>query len=353
MTDEFDYKNAPKVMETRNLSKWFEQKYGIADRLSGKSKKFVKAVNNVSVQIYKGENLGLVGESGCGKSTFARTMLRLYDPTEGSILLGGKDITRLKGEELRKIRPSMQMVFQDPYSSLNPRMTVYEILSEMLAVHRIVPRDKIPERVKELLDMCGLGREAADRFPGEFSGGQRQRVGIARALSLNPEFIIADEPVSALDVSIQAQIINLLGELQRSLNLTILFISHDLHVIHYITHRIVVMYLGFVVEQGRTEEIFQQPLHPYTDVLIKATPKLNPLDKTMDYAITGEPPSPVDIPTGCVFHPRCTRCKEKCKTEVPALREIFPGRFVACHYPLGENLPAEQKGALADAGKTV
>ncbi|WP_411676945.1 ABC transporter ATP-binding protein [Caproicibacter sp.] len=349
MTRELNDQTAQKVLETRNLSKWFAQKYGIADRISGKPQKYVKAVNDVSIQIYRGENLGLVGESGCGKSTLARTILRLYEPTKGKILLNGTDITGLRGEELRKIRPAMQMVFQDPYSSLNPRMTVSEILSEMLSVHHVVPKQQIPERVKELLDMCGLGSEAANRFPGEFSGGQRQRVGIARALSLNPEFMIADEPVSALDVSIQAQIINLLGELQRSLNLTILFISHDLHVVRYITHRIVVMYLGSVVEQGGTEQIFRQPLHPYTDVLIKATPGLNPLVKTREYAITGEPPSPVDIPSGCVFHPRCTRCKQKCKTEVPALREVLPGRFVACHYPLTEEQPCAEKGASSDA----
>ncbi|QNK40565.1 ABC transporter ATP-binding protein [Caproicibacter fermentans] len=351
MTRKLNDQTAQKVLETRNLSKWFAQKYGIADRISGKPQKYVKAVSDVSIQIYRGENLGLVGESGCGKSTLARTILRLYEPTKGRILLNGTDITGLRGEELRKIRPAMQMVFQDPYSSLNPRMTVSEILSEMLSVHHVVPKQQIPERVKELLDMCGLGSEAANRFPGEFSGGQRQRVGIARALSLNPEFMIADEPVSALDVSIQAQIINLLGELQRSLNLTILFISHDLHVVRYITHRIVVMYLGSVVEQGGTEQIFQQPLHPYTDVLIKATPGLNPLMKTREYAITGEPPSPVDIPSGCVFHPRCTRCKQKCKTEVPALREVLPGRFVACHYPLTEEQSCAEKGASSDAKK--
>lgn len=336
MEQNADMQSAPKVIETRGLSKWFEQKYTITDRMAGKPRKYVKAVNNVSFSIYRGENLGLVGESGCGKSTLARTIIRLYAPTGGSILLNGTDITKLKGEQLRRIRPSMQMVFQDPYSSLNPRMTVYEILAEMLSVHRVVPKGEIPKQVRKLMEICGLGPETADRFPGEFSGGQRQRIGIARALSLNPEFIIADEPVSALDVSIQAQIINLLAELQHSLNLTILFISHDLHVVRYITHRVVVMYLGSVVEQGPTEEIFGQPLHPYTDVLIKATPELNPLVKTKEYAITGEPPSPIDIPSGCVFHPRCARCREKCRSKVPELREILPGRFAACHYPLNE-----------------
>lgn len=333
-TKQFDYTRIEKIVETRNLCMWFPQKYTVANRVMKKPQKYVKAVNNVSIEIYKGENVGLVGESGCGKSTLARSIIRLYEPTSGNISLNNKDITHLKGEELRKIRPSMQMVFQDPYSSLNPRMTVYEIIAEMLSVHHMVPKDEIFNRVNELLKMCGLGREAANRFPGEFSGGQRQRIGIARALSLNPQFIIADEPVSALDVSIQAQIINLLSDLQQSLNLTILFISHDLRVVRYITHRVVVMYLGSVVEQGDTEYVFSKPLHPYTEVLTKAAPVLNPLNKTKEYAITGEPPSPIDTPAGCSFHPRCTRCKEKCKKEVPKLREVLPDRFAACHYPL-------------------
>jgi oligopeptide/dipeptide ABC transporter ATP-binding protein len=341
-TKEFDNNSTEKVIETKNLCKWFPQKYSITDQLMKKPKKYVKAVNNVSIQIYKGENLGLVGESGCGKSTFARSIIRLYDPTSGSIYLNGLDITNLKGEELRKVRPAMQMVFQDPYSSLNPRMTVYEILAEMLSVHHMVPKADIPARVNELLEMCGLGSEAAGRFPGEFSGGQRQRIGIARSLSLNPQFVIADEPVSALDVSIQAQIINLLADLQKRLNLTILFISHDLRVVRYITHRIVVMYLGSVVEQGPTEEVFCHPLHPYTEVLTKAAPALDPLNKTKEYAITGEPPSPIDTPEGCSFHPRCTECKEKCKKETPELREVLPGRFVACHYPLLDETRGKQ-----------
>ena len=333
-TKEFDYTSAEKVIETKNLCMWFPQKYSVTDQLMKKPKKYVKAVNDVSIQIYKGENLGLVGESGCGKSTLARSIIRLYDSTSGNIVLNGTDITHLQGTELRKVRPSMQMVFQDPYSSLNPRMTVYEILAEMLSVHKVVPKAEIPSRVIELLEMCGLGKEAANRFPGEFSGGQRQRIGIARALSVKPQFIIADEPVSALDVSIQAQIINLLAELQRSLNLTILFISHDLRVVRYITHRIVVMYLGSVVEQGPTEEVFCHPLHPYTQVLTKAAPVLDPLNKTKEYAITGEPPSPIDTPEGCSFHPRCTLCKDRCRKETPTLREVLPGRYVACHYPL-------------------
>lgn len=345
---EFNYTSAEKVIETKDLCMWFPQKYTITDQLMKRPKKYVKAVNKVSIQIYKGENLGLVGESGCGKSTLARSIIRLYNPTGGSIYLKGVDITRLKGQELREIRPAMQMVFQDPYSSLNPRMTVYEILEEMLSVHQMVSKAGIPARVNELLEMCGLGLEAAGRFPGEFSGGQRQRIGIARALSLNPQFIIADEPVSALDVSIQAQIINLLAELQKSLDLTILFISHDLRVVRYITHRIVVMYLGSVVEQGPTEEVFCYPLHPYTEVLTKAAPPLDPLSKTKEYAITGEPPSPIDTPEGCSFHPRCTRCMEKCKKETPKLWEVLPGRFVACHYPLLDGTEVDKTDSVSE-----
>jgi len=225
----------------------------------------------------------------------------------------------------------MQMIFQDPYSSLNPRMTIYEIIEEMLRVHRMVPKNRIEERVYELLEMCGLNREMAQRYPGEFSGGQRQRVGIARALSLSPSLIIADEPVSALDVSIQAQIINLLIELQKRLNLTILFISHDLRVIRYITQRTAVMYLGKIVEIGKTEELFRTPLHPYTNILLKASPKLDPTKRSKDYAIQGEVPSPIDVPDGCLFHPRCPRCMERCKVKHPELMEVSPGHFVACY----------------------
>ncbi len=322
------------LLEVERLCKWFPQKRGIIDAAQKKEKKYLKAVNDVSFKIYKGENLGLVGESGCGKSTLARTILRLYEPTSGTIKLRGTDISHMKGEALRKIRPQMQMIFQDPYSSLNPRMSVYDTVAEMLKVHKVVPDNEIPAQVEKLLTMSGLTMDIAQRFPGEFSGGQRQRIGIARALSLNPAFIVADEPVSALDVSIQAQIINLLAQLQDELDLTVLFISHDLRVVRHITHRVMVMYLGSNVEVGPTEEIFDRPAHPYTQVLTKAAPKLDPLDRNREYAIEGEPPSPINTPSGCKFHPRCPHCTDKCRTEVPELLEIAPGRLCACHYPL-------------------
>ncbi len=325
---------AEKLVETRHLSTWFPLKHSVVDYLFGKPKRHLKAVQDVSLDVYRGENLGLVGESGCGKSTLAKTILRLYAPTSGQVLVRGKDISSLRGEALRRERPRMQMIFQDPYSSLNPRMSVYEILEEMLTVHRMVEPGKVRERIGELLDMCGLSMDIAERFPGEFSGGQRQRIGIARALSLQPELIIADEPVSALDVSIQAQIINLLSNLQKSLGLTLLFISHDLRVVRHITHRVAVMYLGGIVELGATEAVFRQPFHPYTSILIKAAPVLDPTQRRTDYAITGEPPSPIDVPQGCRFHPRCVHGKERCRRELPPLREVAPGRFAACHFPL-------------------
>ena len=227
---------------------------------------------------------------------------------------------------------------QDPYSSLNPRMSVRAIISELLLYHHVVPKDQVDQRVEELMGMCGLSADYAGRYPGEFSGGQQQRVGIARALALNPRFIIADEPVSALDVSIQAQIINLLGDLQQKLGLTILFISHDLRVVRHITHRVAVMYLGHVMELGPTETLFDGPCHPYTQVLTKAAPEMNPLKRTREYAIEGETPSPIHMPPGCRFHPRCPYCTDQCKAEMPELRQIAPSRFVACHHPL-------QKGA--------
>lgn len=324
----------PLLLEVDHLCKWFPLKRTIADVAHHKERAYLKAVNDVSFHLYKGENLGLVGESGCGKSTLARTILRLYEPTSGTVKLNGQDISHMKGSQLRKLRPQMQMIFQDPYSSLNPRMSVYDTIAEMLKVHHMVPPEEIPARVEELLTMSGLTMDIAQRFPGEFSGGQRQRIGIARALSLKPAFIVADEPVSALDVSIQAQIINLLSQLQRELDLTVLFISHDLRVVRHITHRVMVMYLGSNVEVGPTEEIFKHPAHPYTQVLTKAAPKLDPLNRQRDYAIEGEPPSPINTPSGCKFHPRCPYCTDKCRTEVPELKEITPGHLCACHYPL-------------------
>ena len=330
-----NYDQAERILELQGLRKWFDMKYGLADRLAGKPRQVLKAVDGVDLTIFRGENLGLVGESGCGKSTLAKTVLRLYEPTAGKVIFLGTDISHIRGEQLRVLRPGIQMIFQDPYSSLNPRMTVYEAIEELLKVHRKCPENACRDRVAQLLEMCGLSMDVAGRFPAEFSGGQRQRIGIAKALALEPAFVIADEPVSALDVSIQAQIINLLHDLQNRLDLTILFISHDLRVVHHITHRVMVMYLGSMVELGPTEEIFQRPLHPYTLVLTKAAPILDPTNRNREYAIEGETPSPIHTPSGCKFHPRCVFCKEKCKRETPALRELAPGRFAACHYPLG------------------
>lgn len=323
-----------KVVEIKKLSKWFPLKHDLFDYIARKPRKYIKAVNDISLDIYRGEILGLVGESGCGKSTLARNLVRLYKPTKGEIILNGTNITNLKGKELREIRPSMQMIFQDPYSSLNPRMSVREIIGEMLKVHNIVENGEIENRIKELLEMSGLSMEVADRFPGEFSGGQRQRIGIARALSLEPELIIADEPVSALDVSIQAQIINLLDDLQKDLNLTVLFIAHNLEVVRYITSRIAVMYLGGIVELGPTDDVFENPYHPYTLALTNAAPSLDPTEKKRKIAIEGEIPSPINMPSGCTFHQRCPYCKDICKTEKPEYREVSPGRFISCHFPL-------------------
>ena len=323
-----------KLVEIRDLCKWFPVKRTVIDSLLRRPQQYVRAVDKVSLDIRAGECLGLVGESGCGKSTLARTIIRLYQPTGGSIFLEGTDIAKMSSKALRPLRPKMQMIFQDPYSSLNPRMSVRSIISELLLYHKVVPREQVNDRVLELMEMCGLTADYADRYPGEFSGGQQQRVGIARALALNPRFIIADEPVSALDVSIQAQIINLLGDLQQKLGLTILFISHDLRVVRHITHRVAVMYLGRVMELGPTEEVFSRPYHPYTSVLTKAAPVMDPLKRTREYAIEGETPSPINMPSGCRFHPRCPYCTECCRTEVPELAEMSPGRFVACHRPL-------------------
>ena len=322
------------LLQVENLNKWFPRKRTIRDSIMRAEQEYVKAVRDVSFSIAEGENLGLVGESGCGKSTLARTITRLYEPTSGKILLDGKDISFLKGDELRRERIKMQMVFQDPYSSLNPRMTVYEMLEEPLKVHHIVSKNMIPEEVERLLKMSGLSPDIAGRFPGEFSGGQRQRIGIARALALRPRFIIADEPVSALDVSIQAQILNLLADLQEELNLTVLFISHDLNVVRHISTRVIVMYLGSVVESGTTQEVFDHPYHPYTQVLMKASPSLDMDQRSTQSAIEGDPPSPVHLPSGCCFHPRCRYCLQRCKEETPQLTRLADGRQVACHFPL-------------------
>ena len=266
----------PLLLEVEHLCKWFPLKRTAGDVLQRKEKRYLKAVNDVSFQLFKGENLGLVGESGCGKSTLARTILRLYEPTSGTIRLNGTDISHMKGDALRRLRPQMQMIFQDPYSSLNPRMSVYDTIAEMLRVHKVVPAEELPARVEQLLTMSGLTMDIAERFPGEFSGGQRQRIGIARALVMNPKLIIADECISALDVSIQAQVVNLMKDIQQETHSAYMFIAHDLSMVKYISNRIGVLHLGHLVESGTTEEIFEQPVHPYTKSLISAIPHPNP-----------------------------------------------------------------------------
>lgn len=320
------------LLSVENMVKQFPIKQTMFDVIGRKPKRFVRAVDNVSFQVKKGETVGLVGESGCGKSTLAKTITRLYPPDGGRVLFDGQDMFGLKSDELRRIRYKMQMVFQDPYSSLNPRMTVRQMLNEILSVHKLCPKSERTAEELKVLDMVGMGENALDRYPSQFSGGQRQRINIARALIMKPNMLIADEPVSALDVSIQAQIINLLIDLKHELDLTMLFISHDLRVVKYISDRVIVMYLGCIVEVGDTEELYEKPCHPYTDILLKAAPEVDPDGNGGEYAIYGETPSPIAIPRGCRFHPRCPYADELCKTQQPPLVEVWPGRCVACHH---------------------
>jgi|YelNatPaOPRAMG01_1025707.scaffolds.fasta_scaffold00025_71 oligopeptide transport system ATP-binding protein len=319
------------LLEVKNLKKYFPIKRGI---IFSKHVGDVKAVDDISFNIRKGETVGLVGESGCGKSTVARVIIRLLEPTDGSIIFEGRDITKISQEELRKLRRDMQIIFQDPYSALNPRMTVSEIIGEPLEVHHIVNNSKEKEkRVQELLELVGLASYHANRYPHEFSGGQRQRIGIARALALNPKFIVADEPTSALDVSVRAQIINLMQDLQKEFGLTYLFISHDLSVIRHICDRILVMYLGKLVEIANNEEIYNSPLHPYTQALLSAVPIPDPevAQKRKKVILTGDVPSPVNPPSGCRFHPRCSYAMDICSKVEPKLKEVHKGHFTACH----------------------
>ena len=323
----------PLLLEVEHLCKWFPLKRTAGDVLQRKEKRYLKAVNDVSFQLFKGENLGLVGESGCGKSTLARTILRLYEPTSGTILLNGTDISHMKGDALRRLRPQMQMIFQDPYSSLNPRMSVYDTIAEMLRVHKVVPAEELPARVEQLLTMSGLTMDIAERFPGEFSGGQRQRIGIARALAVNPEFIVCDEPISALDVSIQSQVVNMLEDMQQELGLTYLFIAHDLSVVRHISNRIGVMYLGSLVELAESYELNKNPLHPYTKTLLSAVPVPDPevSRQRQRIVLEGDIPSPMHPPKGCRFHTRCPYATDKCKEAVPEFKEHAPGHWAACH----------------------
>ncbi|MEO8030759.1 MAG: oligopeptide/dipeptide ABC transporter ATP-binding protein, partial [Gemmatimonadota bacterium] len=293
----------------------------------------VRAVDGVSFTVGKGETLALVGESGCGKSSVGRTILRLQEPTSGSATFEGHSLFTLGKEELRSLRKRMQIVFQDPYSSLDPRMTVGDSIAEGIEIHNLVPKAGIPDRVGALLEEVGLDRSYAGRYPHEFSGGQRQRIGIARALAVEPAFIVCDEPVSSLDVSVQAQVINLLMDLQQKRGLSYLFIAHDLAVVRQIAHRIAVMYLGRIVETGATEEVLANPRHPYTAALLSAVPQPDPTGQRLRIVLPGEPPSPSNPPSGCRFHPRCFHPKKdvRCSSEEPQLR-IVEGRQVACHY---------------------
>ena len=312
--------NTP-LLEVRNLKKYF-----------GKKDRVLHAVDDISVTIQQGKTLGVVGESGCGKSTLGRTVLRLLEPTDGQIIFDGQDITHVSEREMRKYRQSMQIIFQDPYSSLNPRKSVAEIIATPLKVNHICKdRASLQKRVRELMDTVGLAERLYDAYPHELDGGRRQRICIARALALNPEFVVCDEPVSALDVSIQAQIINLLKELQDKYNLTYLFISHDLSVVEHISDTVGVMYLGNLVEYGATPDIFSHPLHPYTKALFSAIPIPDPTIRRERIVLQGSIPSPANPPKGCKFHTRCPYATERCKTEAPQQREVEPGHYVVCH----------------------
>ncbi|HXG46760.1 MAG TPA: oligopeptide/dipeptide ABC transporter ATP-binding protein [Methylomirabilota bacterium] len=316
------------LLEVQNLKVHFPVKHGLFSRVAG----HVKAVDDVSLTLAPGETLGLVGESGCGKTTLGRAIVRLIEPTAGRILFDGEDITALKGGALRTRRRGFQMIFQDPYSSLNPRMTVGEIIGEAIDIHRLAPdRAAREKRIGELLDAVGLSPLHALRYPHEFSGGQRQRIGIARALAVEPKLIVCDEPVSALDVSVQAQIINLLQDLQRQRGPAYLFVAHDLAVVEHISHRVLVMYLGRVVELASARAIISAPKHPYTQALISAVPVVDPASKRRRIVLPGDVPSPIHPPPGCPFHPRCPVAEARCGSEVPPLREVEPGHFAACH----------------------
>ena len=315
------------VLEVRHLRKCFP----LQKTITGKVTRELVAVDDVSFKLKAGETLGIVGESGCGKTTTGRAILKLHEPTAGQIIFNGEDITNYNSKQMREIRKQMQIIFQDPYSSLPPRDTVGGILSEPVEVHKIVPKDQVKDYVLDLMEKCGLRDYYFERYPHEFSGGQRQRICIARALSVNPKLVICDEPVSALDVSIQAQIINLLKKLQRDMNLAYVFISHDLSVVKFISDKILVMYLGAVMEFGSKEDIFKNPLHPYTKALFSAVPNPDPTAKMDRIKLEGDIPSPANPPKGCRFHTRCPYAKEVCKHITPEYKEYEAGHFAACH----------------------
>jgi len=321
--------SAEVLLKVENLKKYFPVKQGlILQRHTGD----VKAVDGVTFDVKRGETLGLVGESGCGKSTTGRTLLRLLEPTSGTISMDGQVINQLSVSEMRKMRKKMQIIFQDPYASLNPRMTIGEIIGEPILIHDHANRSEREERVRKLLDVVGLSPYHAARYPHEFSGGQRQRIGIARALSVNPELIVCDEPVSALDVSIQAQVINLLEDLQAEFKLTYIFIAHDLSVVKHTSTRVAVMYLGRIVELADSAELYRQPLHPYTKALLSAIPSPNPQKKKERVILTGDVPSPVNPPSGCHFHTRCPQVRPECKEQETELRNVGNYHLVACPF---------------------
>jgi oligopeptide/dipeptide ABC transporter ATP-binding protein len=315
------------LLEVKGLKKYFPIRTG----LFGKTQGYVKAVDDVTFSVEEGETLGIVGESGCGKSTTGRTILRLVEPTEGEVIFQGTNLSRLNSRELRAVRRDLQIVFQDPYASLNPRMTIGAILEEPLKIHQQATAIERKKKVMELLEIVGLTEHHYDRYPHEFSGGQRQRIGIARALITRPKLVIADEPVSALDVSIQSQILNLMKDLQAQFKLTYIFISHDLSVVRHISDRVGVMYLGRMVELAPKQKLYTNPLHPYTQALLSAVPQPDPRKTRERILLSGDVPSPANPPAGCAFHTRCHACMEICKTERPVFRETSDGHWVACH----------------------
>jgi oligopeptide/dipeptide ABC transporter ATP-binding protein len=332
-----DY-SAPPILQVRDLQKYFPIKKGaIFQKVVGN----VKAVDGISFDVWPGETVGIVGESGCGKSTFGRAILQLHKPTAGSVTFEGRELVGLSSDQMRPIRREMQIVFQDPYASLNPRMTVGAIIAEPLVIHKLGSKEQMKARVRELMDIVGINPKFVNRYPHEFSGGQRQRIGIARALALQPKLIICDEPVSALDVSIQAQVLNLLEDLQQDFGLTFIFIAHDLAVVKHISNRVAVMYLGRVVELAESEKLYANPQHPYTQALLSSIPVADPeVARRKDrIVLTGDVPSPSNPPTGCSFHTRCWKAQSICSTQRPNLEVLETGHEVACHFPGPDGAP--------------